>query len=234
MTERTEFLQRSLADLDAEHAAGDLSDEDYAQLRRRYLDALERAATSDESGRDTASPAAAVSRRQWPRTVAVVVAVVGLAAAAGVLVARSSGERVAGQASSGSVEQGSTDRLARAQQLVAEGKVLDAIKQYDAILKTDPDNPEALAQRGWLLRNAGLVDEGLEYIERAIAADAGYAEAHFFKGMILWRDKGDAAAAVPELRLFLAATPNPQEAAQVESLLQQAQAEAGTTTVPQQ
>lgn len=232
MSDRTDFLHRSLADLDAEHAAGDLSDEHYAQLRRRYLDALSRA--QDESGRDTASPVEAVSRRQWPRTVPMVVAVVVLAVGAGLLVARSSGERVAGQPSSGNIELGSTDRLARAQQLVADGKVLDAIKEYDAVLRTDPDNPVALAQRGWLLRNAGLVDEGLVYIDRAIAADAAYAEAHFFKGMILWRDKGDPAAAVPELRLFLAGTPNPSEAAQVETLLQQAQAEAGTTTVPQQ
>ena len=225
MSERLQFLQRSLADLDAEHAAGDLSDEDYAQLRRRYLDAL---------GRETAPTAGAISHPRRGRAVVTALAVLCVAAIAGVLVARSSGERVAGDPSSGSIEQGSTDKLARAQQLVAQGKVLDAIKAYDAILRTDPRNPAALAQRGWLLRNAGLADEGLTYIERAIAADPEYPDAHFFKAMILWRDKGNAAGAVPELRLFLAATPNPQEAAQVEALLEQAQAEAGTTTVPQQ
>ncbi len=229
MSDRTEFLQRSIADLDVEHEAGDLSDDDYAQLRGRYTAAL------DKSGRDSVPPAGTKSRPQ--RTLLTVVAVLALAAGAGMLVARSSGERVAGAPSSGSIEEGSTDRLARAQALVQQGKVLDAIKQYDAVLQTDPQNPVALAQRGWLLRNVGLIDEALVYVDRAVAADPAYAEARFFRAMILWRDKGDAAAAIPEFRLFLANTSDPDGAAQVEPLLQQAQAEADggtTTTVPGQ
>jgi hypothetical protein len=91
-----------------------------------------------------------------------------------------------------------------------------------------------------VIRNAGLVDDGLEYIDRAIAADPNYPEAHFFRAMILWRDKGDPAAAVGEFRLFMAATSNSEDAAQVQQLLDQAlaeaegQAPAATTTVPHQ
>jgi tetratricopeptide (TPR) repeat protein len=229
VTERTEFLQRSLADLDAEHAAGDLSDEDHAALRERYLAALR-----DEYGRDTAPAPGAVSRphSRRTRTVAAVLGVLMVASIAGGLVARSSGERVAGAPSSGSIDEGASDKLARAQQLVQEGKVLDAVKQYDAVLKDDPKNPVALAERGWVIRNAGLVDDGLKYVERAVAADPTYAEAHVFKAMILWRDKHDPAAAVAEFRLFLANTSSSADAAQVQPLLEQAQAEAAGTTVP--
>jgi tetratricopeptide (TPR) repeat protein len=164
--------------------------------------------------------------------------IVLVALGAGALVARSAGDRVANDSATGSIEQGTNDKLARAQALVQQGKVLDAIKQYDAILRTDPKNVAALSQRGWVLRGAGLVDDGLTYIDRAIAADPTYPDAHFFKAMILWRDKGNAAAAVPEFRLFLASTPTSADAAQVEPLLRQAESEASgqaaptTTTVP--
>ena len=53
--------------------------------------------------------------------------------------------------------------------------------------------------------------------------------------MILWRDKQNPKAAVDELRLFLAGTPSPGDAATVEQLLRQAEAEAAAqsaTTVP--
>jgi len=229
VTDRTEFLQRSIADLDAEHAAGDLSETDYAELKARYTAAL---------GRETVPAAGTKSHPRRSALVAVVVLLI--AGIAGGLVAQMSGERVAGRPSSGSIDEGTSDKLARAQQLVSEGKVLDAVKQYDAVLKEDPKNPVALAERGWVIRNAGLVDDGLKYVDRAIAADPSYPEAHFFKAMILWRDKSDAAAAVTEFRLFLANTSSSDAAAQVQPLLDQALAEAegrapaAPTTVPQQ
>ena len=40
MSERREFLERSLADLDEEHDAGDLSDDDHARLRAEYEERL--------------------------------------------------------------------------------------------------------------------------------------------------------------------------------------------------
>jgi tetratricopeptide (TPR) repeat protein len=225
------FLRRSIADLEAEHAAGDLSDEDYEALTSRYKAAV---VAADESGRETAPRAGAVSRPHRPRAVAAVLAVLLVAGVAGGLVARSSGERVAGQPSSGNIDLGTNDKLSQAQQLVQQGKVLDAIKLYDAVLKSDPKNPIALAQRGWLLRNVGLVDDAIKYIDRAVASDPTYPDAHFFKAMILWKDKGDPGAAIPEFRLFLANTPDSQSAAQVQPLLVQATAEAATTTVPHQ
>jgi tetratricopeptide (TPR) repeat protein len=232
-TDRQVFLARSLEDLEAEHDAGDLSDEDYAQLKSRYEDAQARL------GSDSAPPAGAKSHRGRKRGGPLVVALIVLVAVgAGALVARTAGDRVANDSATGSIELGTNDKLARAQALVQQGKVLDAIKQYDAILRTDPKNVAALSERGWVVRGAGLVDDGLKYIDRAIAADPTYAQAHFFKAMILWKDKADAAGAVPEFRLFLANSSSPEDVTQVEALLRQAEAEASgqaaatTTTVP--
>ena len=41
LTDEEEFLQRSLADLEAEHAAGDIDESDYETLKRRYTNRYE-------------------------------------------------------------------------------------------------------------------------------------------------------------------------------------------------
>lgn len=130
---------------------------------------------------------------------------------AGWAVARASGERVAGDVATGSIEQASTDRITRAQQLVSEGKLLEAVQTYDALLTDDPDNPVALAERGWLISRVdpSLVDKGLVSIDRAIAVAPDYAEAHFYRGMILLQAKADPAGAAEEFQRALDSDPPP-------------------------
>jgi tetratricopeptide (TPR) repeat protein len=145
------------------------------------------------------------------RGVLVGLGVVALAGLAGVAVARTAGERVPGQAAAGSItDTGPGEKLSRAAALAGQGDVLGAIKLYDEVIAIDPGNAQALAYRGWLVRLAGraggdnaLIDKGLSFIERAIAADPGYPDAHFFKGEILLRDKSQPAAAIPEFQAFL-------------------------------
>ena len=215
MSDERDFLLESLRDLDAERAAGDLTPEDYAALRDDYTSRAAAAIRGD------AAPAAP-RRRVWP----VVVALVVVAGLAGVLVARSAGQRLPSDELTGSIESTTADKLMKARQFIADGKAVDALKTYDAILKANPKEPEALAYRGWLLRLAGQADAGLAYIDRAIAADKAYPDAHFFRGMILWQDHRDPAGAVPEFQLFLASNPPPDGVPAVQQALQQAQAEA--------
>jgi tetratricopeptide (TPR) repeat protein len=219
-----QFLQRSLDDLELEHDAGDIEERDYETLKSKY------AARAAEVQRELDAPEEDVEeaprRRGSRRAVAVIAVVAMLATGAGFALASSSGERVAQAPATGSIDASTTDRLAQARQLLGEKKVVDAVKLYDQIIKTDPKNPEALAYRGWIVALAGLPDDGLSYVERAIAADPAYPDAHFFKAMILWQDKHQAAAAVPEFQLFLASNPPDDLRPQVEAALQQAQAEA--------
>ncbi|MEY2418499.1 MAG: hypothetical protein QOG90_1179 [Actinomycetota bacterium] len=227
LTAEREFLLRSIADLDEEQAAGDLATEDFAALRDDYV---ARAAVVMRALEADSVPATApVPRDRNPRrTALVVVACVAVAGIAGVALAATVGSRQAGAPLTGSLPESSGDRMARAEQLVQSNKILDALKVYDQIIKDDPKNAPALAERGWVTHAVpGFQQDGLGYIDRAIAADPSYAEAYFFRGMILWKDNHDPAAAVAEFRLFLANSPGGPEEQTVKSLLHDAATEAG-------
>jgi tetratricopeptide (TPR) repeat protein len=225
LDEERHFLLRSLRDLEREHAAGDIDETDYATLKDDYTARAAAVLRALEDGGDDVAPIPAPRRRTW----IAVVAVVALALVAGALVARSSGERVAGRPSSGNIRESSGDLLAQARQLVGEGKAVEAVKLYDKVLADDPRNAEAWTYRGWIIRLAGLPDKGLESIDKGIAADPGYPDAHFFKGVILFRDRNDPAAAIPELQAFLATNPAPEMKTAVEGVLQEAQSAVKST-----
>ena len=222
-----DFLARSIADLEAERAAGDLAPDDFDELRDAYV--ARAAVVTRALETDTAVTTPTVVRERNPRrTALVVVACLAVAGLAGTALAAAAGSRSAGAPLTGSLPDTNGDRLARAEQLVQQNKVLDALKAYDAIIKDDPKNAAALAERGWVTHSVpGFEKDGLAYVERAIAADPNYAEAHFFRGMIIWKDNADPAGAVAEFRLFLANNPSGREADTVKSLLTQASAEAG-------
>ncbi len=154
-----------------------------------------------------------------------------VAALAGYAVAKGSGDRLATDEASGSITEGTTDRITKAQVLVSEGKVLEAVKIYDDLLADDPQNPVALAQRGWLISrvDAGLVDSGLASIDKAIAVEPTYPDAYFFRGMILWRSKGQPAAAVEAFQRGIDAKPPADLLSTFEQVKALAQAEVDGT-----
>lgn len=240
LEEQRDFLLTSLRDLEAERAAGDIEESDYLALRDNYTAraaAVLRALGSAEADTDNEAPAplglgtvrnAHRSRTQngggrW-RTGLAAVALAACAGLAGYAVAGAAGERSATDEATGSLPEGSVDRITKAQALVSEGKVLEAIRLYDSLLEDDPENPVALAQRGWLVSRVdpSLVDSGLAAIDRAIAVDPNYPEAHFFRGMILWKSKGQPAAGAEAFQRAIDAKPP----AQLITLLQQARDQA--------
>ncbi|MGH9179912.1 MAG: tetratricopeptide repeat protein [Acidimicrobiales bacterium] len=250
LEEERDHLLRSLDDLDRERAAGDIDEADYVALKDDYTARAAAALRALEPPDPivTRAPAGGAlprnERRGRRRPVLTTVALVAFAVTAGAVVARSAGDRLPGDPATGEIAATGptaalTRDLARARDLIGQARTLDAIKLYDAILQDHPEQPEALAYRGWLLRLAGrsagdqeLVDKGMEYIERAVVADPSYPDARFFKGFVLYQDRDDAAAAVPELRAFLANNPPSGMVPVVEDLLRRAlaDAQAGTTT----
>ena len=217
MSER-DFLLRSLDDLDVERAAGDISEADYVALRDEYT---VRAAELLRSGCDELAPIHNPPHRgrrlAW-------VAVVAVAVLAGVGVARSAGDRLPGDTGSGTVEAGPSQKVDQARGLVRAGNTGEALKLYQAVLDEDPQHPAALADLGWLLRQSGRPDDGLRYLDRAVAADPTYPDAHFFRGMILWKDRNDPAGGAAEFRLALGNDPPPDLRQAVEPLLREAEA----------
>lgn len=230
-----EFLLRSIRDLDAEYEAGDIDESDYRMLRDEYT---ARAAAvlrgePDPADVDLSTPddAAGGARRRMLQMLAVggSLAVAGLAA---FLIAGNTGQRGAGQTITGNGQVtappggppgGAGDpRLAQAAADFAKNDAVGALRLYVAVLKDNPNNPEALAYEGWLFRLAGQSDQGLVKELAAERADPNYPDAHFFRGVILFEDKGDAPNAVTELRFFLSDNPPVDAISRAETELQQA------------
>lgn len=224
--EEREFLLRSLRDLERERAEGDIDEADYLALRDDYT---ARAAAALRGGEPRAEPAAAGGRRRW-RAVLVTVAVLACGALAGEVLARAAGERVRGESVSGSIRETSTSRLGRARALFDEGKLVAALKLFDRVLADDPENVTALSYRGYIISLAGLVDEGLATLDRAVRLDPTDPFAHFFTGLVHLNARKDPAAAIPEFEAFLANDPPPAMRAVVQGILEAARDAVTPTT----
>ena len=230
LEEERDFLLGSLADLEREREAGELAERDYQALHADYtaraavvLRALER-----DGSRPPRSDSQAARPVKTRRPLVVTLGVVLLVAAlAGGAVAAFSGQREPGAPMTGSLPDTPSGRMQQALQLESEGKAADALRIYDELIRADPRNIAALAYRGWLLKRAGLPDQAMESLDRAIAVDPRFPDAHFFRGMVLYQDRKDPAAAVTEFRLFLSNNPPPEMIPLVEDVLRRAMADAG-------
>ena len=243
LEDERDFLLQSLRDLEEEHAAGDLDDADYQALKDEYTAKAAAVLRQLETDPSFSATDAGPSTRERPKAetkrrtgkAKVVVGVLLLAAVsggAGYAVAQSSGERLAGDEATGDLPEGSVDRISKANALVAQRKIYEAVKVYDDLLEDDPQNPVALAQRGWLISQVdpSLVDSGLSYVDRAIVADPTYPDAHFFRGMILLLAKDEPAMAAQSFEQALATNPPADVRSAIEAQLERARAAAATTT----
>lgn len=213
LEEQRSFLLRSLEDLDRERAAGDMSDADYEALREDYTARAATVLRALEEGRAPLDESHRPPRR-GRRLVAVVV-VGALAASAGLAVAASSGTRLPGENITGDIRETSSGQLAQAAALAREGEVTEALRLYDEVLSEDPENLEALSERGLLLVSLAsaserpvLAVEGRKSIEQALAVDPDNARALFYLGLAL-RLEGDEARAADAFSAALAADPPP-------------------------
>jgi tetratricopeptide (TPR) repeat protein len=227
LEEQRRFLLQSLKDLDRERDAGDLDEDDYRTLRDDYTVRAATVLRAIEAGKTGLATQRQKRRRSTKATALLVAAVAGVALVAGGLVAAWSGQRVPGQTVTGAVPSNTADQLTRAQQLLTEGKAVDALKLYDQVLKQDPANAQALTFRGWILEAAGLHDEALASLGKAVAADSNFPMAHFFRGMVLFQGKNDPAGAIPEFQAFLASNPPADAAKTAQDVLDQAKQAAG-------
>lgn len=217
------FLERSLADLELEHDAGDLDDADYSDLKSRYEAKLLR------SGAATVVPGSR-SRHQngmgWGRWVVTAVVVLVVGVGGGLAVANIAGARKPGETITGTVPTTSAQQLAEAATLAGRGQVLDALKLYDAVLAENPKDVRALTYKGWLLRNVGvqsdepeLAEEGAGYLKQATDIDPTFAEAWLFQGIIYLRDEHDPVKAAAALKLALSSNPIAEVATAARELL---------------
>jgi tetratricopeptide (TPR) repeat protein len=184
LEEERRFLLRSLSDLELERAVGDVDQHDYDVLRDGYTARAAAVLREIDDGKATLP-----SRRRVGRSVvgAWVVGVLAVAVLCGWLVARSSGQRIAGQSMTGG--QAIDDvaaSLAEARSLLQAGDFPGALVQFQQVTELEPDNAEARTYTAWLvvLTSPSLdeatrpeaLDAALAAFTRVIADDPSYAD----------------------------------------------------------
>ena len=213
LEEERRFLLAALDDLDREHEAGDVDEDDYRALRDGYTARAAAVIREIESGRETViTPRRPV---RWWRVAVTTVVVVGAGVGAGLFVARSSGQDV--PSSMGET----VDPNDKVGQLLAEARQLgpfEAIKKFGEVLTLEPGNVEALTYSGWYARliavqqpegdgRNSLIAAAEDKLTEAVKADANYPDAQCFLAILLFRDRSDAAAAKPHLDACMASNP---------------------------
>ncbi|HEX6312870.1 MAG TPA: tetratricopeptide repeat protein [Acidimicrobiia bacterium] len=258
-----DFMLRSLDDLEAEREAGGIDEESY---RRLHDDYTARAAAAIRALRDGVDARPNAPPLPWRRRLLVGGVIAGFALVAAVSLAAALGARLPGQTASGNsqaepsgagmgdrraeleavVEENPDDvaaRLALARFLEADGDLVGALEQYDAVTALDPDNADALAQGGRVLyitatQIAGsaeavdLVNEARTRLDAAVAADPDDADARYFRAVLLAQERFDDAQAVADAQRYLVLAPDGQFAEPARRLLADLGADVPGGTAP--
>lgn len=171
-----------------------------------------------DAGTAPAGDTVARDRRRGRNKWFLVTAVVCFVAALVVAVPAFSSHRLPGQTATGSVALSPSQQLARTLDQAAavenQGQLGLAAQLYQGVLTAHPDNEVALAQLGWLEYRIGqqgnsttlLADARAKLNQAAVLAPGDYA-VHLYLGTILLQQDRDAAGAVDQFRMFLAASP---------------------------
>lgn len=240
LEEERDFLLGSLRDLERERGAGDIDDTDYETLKSSYTkraaDILRQLNGDDDAntvGTSTASVDAAKQKSRWKRRFVVLGLVGLLAVGLGVLVARNSGQRLPGATATGGLPDTTASKLAQARQLNFQDPIA-SIRLYSEVLKTDPDNVEALTYRSWLLAltareaEASVRDAAVQTaiigLGRATLIDDSYPDAHCFLGIVSFRFANDIETAKTELAKCQAANPPAEVRGFVDSVVAEVEA----------
>ena len=76
--------------------------------------------------------------------------------------------------------------LQAARQSLFEGRYAEAIAAYQAVLKRDAKNVDALTHLGLIVAIGGHADTALETIDKALAIDPKYPPAYLYRGQVLF------------------------------------------------
>jgi tetratricopeptide (TPR) repeat protein len=168
----------------------------------------------------------------WSRRLGVGAAVAAVAVGAGVLVARSSGDRLAEEEITGDLPSDGVASLLAEARLLRAADPIAATELYGEVLELRPDHPEALTYSAWLLLAIGeessdqavvssAVEGAREKLSQAIDADPSYPDPHCYLGFIAAGYDGDVMRARSEADTCLELDPPADLRAEAESFLAQ-------------
>ncbi|OLC11894.1 MAG: hypothetical protein AUH29_18235 [Candidatus Rokubacteria bacterium 13_1_40CM_69_27] len=114
--------------------------------------------------------------------------------------------------------------LQAARASLLEGRYGEAIAAYQAVLKRDPKNVDALTHLGLIVAIGGHADTALETFERALAIDPAYPPALLYRGQVLYETKRDADGAIRSWEKFLKVVPAGEDHERVKRLIAETRA----------
>jgi tetratricopeptide (TPR) repeat protein len=243
---------RALRELAFEHDAGHISDADYADLRARYeseaaaaLTALDRLGAAPTPAPPAVRESGAV-RGGWRHPIALVasgVALLVFGVLLGVGIVRyTEPDQMAAPppvvppvaATPDTPAPGSAPRpvspevmrgmLQAARGSLSEGRYSEAIAAYQAVLKRDPKNVDAMTHLGLIVAIGGHADSALETFDKALAIDPDYAPALLYRGQVLYEVKKDVTGAVSAWERFIKVAPSAEDRERVKKLIAEAKA----------
>jgi tetratricopeptide (TPR) repeat protein len=180
------FLLRSIEDLEAEHAAGDLGDADLETLRGEYTARAARVIRSLGAGEVLETDQGATRKKPLRRFATI--ALVGIfAVGAGFFVANAAGSRTADEVGTGDIRRSSRQLILDASDLAAAGNYDEAIDVYGEAIDLLPTDPEAWTYRGWLRFQQGEVDAAVADLDEAVLAGPNYPDAWVFRAIVALR-----------------------------------------------
>jgi len=113
--------------------------------------------------------------------------------------------------------------LSAARQSLAAGRYSEAIAAYQAVLKRDPRNVDAMTHLGLIVAIGGHADAALEAFDKAASIDPAYPPIHLFRGQVLYEVKQDYPGAIKAWQRFLTLVPNGEDHDRVVALVKDAQ-----------
>jgi len=247
---------RALRELEFEHGAGHVSDADYADLRARYesetaiilaeLDRLGPAPAAVPADAGAPAPAPRAGFRH-PAVIAVAaVALVTFGVALGVGIVRyTEPDPMAGAPPPGSRPMADMDApsaanaprgpvtpemlqgmLQAARASLFARRYNEAIAAYQAVLKRDPTNVDAMTHMGLIAaiaaqgeHGAEMVDRALDLFDRALALDPNYPPALLYRGQVLYEVRKDVPGAIKAWEKFVKVAPPGEDRERVVKML---------------
>jgi tetratricopeptide (TPR) repeat protein len=219
-----EFLLRSLDDLEAERADGNIDDDTYRVLHDDYT--ARAAATIRTLADGVDHRPADPPPRSAARRLLTISGIVAFVVVASLLLALAIGDRRPGQTASGNDQPASATtnpksyaaHVAKAGAALRANDLKSALVEYTEASRVDPKQPEPPTYIGWIsalvarqvageAERTTLLATATSQLARATKLDPEYPDAYFFTGYVLFELENKPARAVPAFQRFLLLAP---------------------------
>lgn len=114
--------------------------------------------------------------------------------------------------------------LQAARQMLFQGQYQEAISAYQAVLKREPNNVDAMTHLALIVAIGGHADSALETWDKALKVDPKYAPAYLYRGQVLYETKRDYAGAITAWERFVALVPKGEDHDRAQALIKDARA----------